>query len=70
MTLQQIASHRRTAPRQISGRPGFIMPVRLDGEPVTDPAYALPLPADFVPWEQAVEIYLATFATTPDRVAA
>ena len=70
MTVQHIAAYRRGAPRQITGSTGIILPVRLDGEPVTDPAFALPLPADFVPWEQVVEAYLLTFAPDPGRAAA
>ena len=70
MTLQHIASHRRRAPRQMTGSAGVLLPARLDGEPVTDPAVALPLPADFMPWEQVVEAYLLTVATHPHRAAA
>ena len=70
MTLQQIVPRPEVAPSPVMGRAGFILPVRLDGEPVTDLAYALPLPADFVPWEQVVEAYLATFAPEPQRAAA
>jgi hypothetical protein len=36
-----------------------IFPVRFDGEPVTDPMFALPLPVDFRPWEHIVAAYLA-----------
>ena len=70
MTLQQIAPRLQVQSSQAKGRAGYILPVRLDGEPVTDLAYALPLPADFVPWEQVVEAYLATFAPEPQRAAA
>ena len=70
MTMQHIAPHRRIARRHRTGSVGMILPVRLDGEPVTDPAFALPLPADFVPWEQMVEAYLRTFAADPCRAAA
>ena len=70
MTVQHIAAHRRGAPRQMTGSAGLILPVRLDGEPVTDPAFALPLPVDFVPWEQVVEAYLLTVAAHHHRAAA
>ena len=70
MTVQQIALPRPTAPSRPSGSAGFSLPVRLDGEPVTDLAYALPLSVDFVPWEQAVEAYLTRFEPQPQRAAA
>jgi hypothetical protein len=62
MSLQPYALRRRRALRHVDGGVGRVMPVRLDGEPVTDPAVALPLPADLVPWEQVVEAYLAGIA--------
>jgi hypothetical protein len=47
-------------PRQQSdGRSAYLLPLRFDGEPVTDSTYTLPLPADFRPWEEAVAAYLA-----------
>ena len=70
MTVQQIATPRRTVPSRSSGSAGFILPVRLDGEPVTDLAFALPLPTDFVPWELVVEAYLVSFEPQPQRAAA
>lgn len=45
--------------QQIHRRSATIVPVRFDGETVTDPAYALPLPPDFRPWEDVVSAYLA-----------
>ncbi len=70
MTMQHIAPHHHRARRHRTGSAGSILPVRLDGEPITDPAFALPLPADFVPWEQVVEAYLRTFAAAPHRAGA
>ena len=57
-------------PGQRRGRAGSVLPVRCDGEPVTDPAFALALPADFVPWEQVVDAYLARVAGEPHQAAA
>ena len=48
---------------------GMIFPLRFDGEPVTDPAFALQLPADFRPWEQVVQAYLDEHATPLRRAA-
>ena len=49
----------------------FAVPLDLrDGEPVTDLAFALPLPTDFVPWELVVEAYLVSFEPQPQRAAA
>jgi len=47
----------------------MIFPLRFDGEPVTDPAFALQLPADFRPWEQVVQAYLDEHATPLRRAA-
>jgi hypothetical protein len=70
MTLHQSRRHRQDAPTSGAGTSGGILPVRRDGEPVTDPAFALPLPPDFVPWERVVAAYLARFAPPPQRAAA
>jgi hypothetical protein len=70
MATQQTSGRYRRALHMVTGNPGFIMPVRHDGEIVTDPAFALPLPADFIPWERAVAAYLATLATPGYRTAA
>jgi len=57
-------------PHEPSDRQGtHLYPIGLDGEPVTDPRYALPAPADFRPWEEVVAAYLATW-TTDRRPAA
>jgi hypothetical protein len=47
--------------RSVEAQPGSsqLLPVRLDGEPVTDPVFALPLPLTFQPWERVVAAYLA-----------
>lgn len=48
--------------QQTDRRSATILPIRLDGEPVDDPADALPLPPDFRPWEVVVIAHLAARA--------
>jgi hypothetical protein len=38
-----------TTGQQINRRRAYLFSLHFDGEPVTDPAYALRLPADFRP---------------------
>ena len=41
-------------------RDAYVLPVRLDGEPVASTAFALMLPWHLQPWEVVVEQYLST----------
>jgi hypothetical protein len=45
--------------QQTNRRNARLFPLGLDGEPVTDPTFAIPLPADFQAWEEVVANYLA-----------
>jgi hypothetical protein len=45
--------------QQTNRRSARLFPLRFDGEPVTDPTFALPLPTDFQAWEEVVANYLA-----------
>ena len=55
-------------------RDAYVLPVRLDGEPVVSTAFAMMLPWHLEPWEVVVEQYLAAREeelrrTAPERDA-